>query len=95
MAIVARQNPCITGTKRAKDRVTVLVCANMTPLLTIGKYKKPRCFRGVTLLPTEYEANPNAWMTAAIFETWVQRWNNKLTGSGRKIALVHALASSY
>ena len=41
-----------TGTKRPKDRVTVLVCANMTgtekcPLLTIGKYKRPRCFRGV------------------------------------------------
>ena len=62
-----------TGTKRAKDQVTVLVCANMTgtencPLLTIGKYKKPRCFCGITLLPTEYEANPYAWMMAAILK---------------------------
>lgn len=81
-----------TGRKRSKERVTVLVCANMTgtekcPLLTIGKYKKPRCFRGVTLLPTEYEANTNAWMTSAVFETWIRTWNNKLTRSGRRIAL--------
>ena len=81
-----------TGTKKSKERVTVLVCANMTgtekhSLLTIGKYKQPRCFRGVSLLPTEYEANPSAWMTSSIFEAWLQKWNSKLARSGRKIVL--------
>ena len=80
-----------TATEKAKDRVTRLVCANMTgtekcSLLTIGKYKKPRCFYGVSILPTEYEASPNAWMTAALFETWLQKWN-RLARHGRMIVL--------
>ena len=57
----------------AKDRVTVLVCINLTgtdksPLLAIGKYKKPRCFHGFSCLPTEYEASSNAWMNATILK---------------------------
>ena len=76
----------------SKERVTILVCANMSdseklPLLAIGKFKKPRCFRGVTCLPVEYEANRNAWMTAAIFEEWLRKWDEKLGRRGRKIAL--------
>ena len=83
--------PC-TGTKMSKERVTVLVCANMTgteksPLLTIGKFKKPRCFRGVLVLPTEYEANPSAWMNSSIFEDWLRKWDNKLKRAKRKIVL--------
>ena len=81
-----------TGGKMSKERVTILVCANMSgseklPLLAIGKFKKPRCFRGVTCLPVEYEANRNAWMTAAIFEEWLRKWDEKLGRRGRKIAL--------
>ena len=58
---------------RAKDRMTVLVRTNLTgtekhPLLAIGKYKKPRCFCGLSCLTTEYEASPNAWMNDTIFE---------------------------
>ena len=61
---------CIGG-KKSKERVTVLVCANVTgteklSLLSIGKIKKPRCFRGVSCLPTEYEASPKAWVTSQI-----------------------------
>ena len=76
----------------SKERVTILVCANMSgseklPLLAIGKFKKPRCFRGVTCLPVEYEANRNAWMTAAIFDEWLRKWDEKLGRRGWKIAL--------
>ena len=72
--------------------MTVLVCFNMSgseklPLLTIGKFKKPRCFRGVTCLPTEYEANTSAWMTSVVFEEWLQKLDARLTQSKRKIAL--------
>ena len=41
----------------------------------------------MSLIPTEYEANPSAWMTSQVFEAWLQKWNNKLARSGRKIAL--------
>ena len=57
------------------------------PILTIGKYKKPRCFRGIFHLPTEYEATPKAWMTSQLFEAWLWKWDAKLTRNGRKIAL--------
>ena len=81
-----------TGGKKSKERVTVLVCANMSgseklPLLTIGKFKQPRCFRGVSCLPTEYEANSTAWMTSVVFEAWLRKWDTRLNRKGRKIAL--------
>ena len=81
-----------TGGKKSKERVTVLICANMdgsekVPLLTIGKYKKPRCFRGVPSLPTEYQANPSVWMNSTMFEEWSRKWDARLTSHNRKIAL--------
>ena len=62
-------------------------CSEKLSLLTIGKFKKPRWFRGVMCLPTVYKANTSAWMTSAIFEEWLQKWDAKLTRHNRKIAL--------
>ena len=80
------------GSKTAKERVTVLVCASMTgekmPLLLLGKSKKPRCFRGVARLPVEYDSNRNAWMTATAFARWVERWDRRLHEQGRQIILL-------
>ena len=81
-----------TGSKLSKERITALVCANMTgtekkPLFTIVKFKNPRCFQGVTRLPVEYDANKNAWMTSTIFEAWLRRWDAQLTGKRRRIVL--------
>jgi hypothetical protein len=81
-----------TGGKLSNERVTALVCANMSgtekrPLFVIGKFKKPRCFRGVHQLPVEYDANKSAWMTSTIFETWLRRWDASLTRKDRKIVL--------
>ena len=72
--------------------MTLLVCANMTgtekrPLMTIGKFKSPRCFHGVRQLPTEYNANKSAWMTSQIFEAWLRKWDTELTTKRRKVAL--------
>lgn len=64
-----------TGSKKSKERVTVLVCANMT-----GSEKQP-------FLPTVYESSTKAWMTTPLFETWIQKWDAKLTENKRKIAL--------
>ena len=81
---------CTTG-KKSKDRITVLIGANMTgseklPLLVIGKSAKPRCFKNAKI-PVDYKANSKAWMTAAMFETWLKEWDKKLEKDGRKILL--------
>lgn len=47
-------------------------------LLVIGKYKNPRCFKGVEKLPVNYAANRNAWMTSALFEDYLKAWNKRL-----------------
>jgi hypothetical protein len=51
-----------TGFKDAKDRVTVLACANAAGthklnLAVIGKSQHLRCFKGVSKLPVHYYAN--------------------------------------
>lgn len=53
----------VSGGKHSKDRITVLVGANMDgseklPLLIIGKSQNPRCFKNVKSKPVQYEANP-------------------------------------
>lgn len=79
------------GTPQSKERLTVLVGANMIgseklPLLVIGKSQRPRSFRGANV-PVKYVANSNAWMTKIFFLNWLQEWNAELTASNRKIAL--------
>jgi len=74
-----------TGGKHAKNRVTVLLCANATgneklQPLVIGKYKKPRCFAGLCVqnLPVTYEANTKSWMTGELFSKFCVNWDKKL-----------------
>ncbi|XP_057662515.1 jerky protein homolog [Diorhabda carinulata] len=61
------------GLKKNKDRLTVLLCANasgnhrVTPFV-IGKSAKPSAFKNVTHLPNQYDAQSNAWITAALFK---------------------------
>jgi len=81
------------GVKRNKQRLTVLLCANMDGsdkrrMLIIGKSAKPRCFKGVTSLPVEYKANTKAWMTGDIWKNHLQQWNRQLTIQRRLICLV-------
>ncbi|KAK3098872.1 hypothetical protein FSP39_023876 [Pinctada imbricata] len=80
------------GSKKSKERVTVLVCTNMTgtdkrKLLVIGKSKDPRCFRGVKSLPVTYTNSGNAWMTAEIFQNWLRDFNRDMARQKRKILL--------
>lgn len=81
-----------SGRKNSKERVTVLVGANMDgseklPLLMIGKSAKPRCFKSVKSLPVQYEANKKAWMTSELFENWLATLDKKLNRSNRRILL--------
>ena len=70
------------GGKQSKERVTALACANMDgtekiDLLTIGKFRNPRCFKGIQHLPTLYKANKKAWMVSTIFEEWLRKLDRK------------------
>ena len=83
----------LSGRKKTKERVTVLVCANMDgsdkrPLLIIGKSNQPRCFRRVPTLPTPYTSSSNAWMTSSIFCKWLIYLNRDMVKQDRHIALL-------
>ncbi|XP_035227659.1 tigger transposable element-derived protein 6-like [Stegodyphus dumicola] len=84
---------CVGGNK-AKERLTVLIAANMTgsqklPLLFIGKYLKPRCFlKNVQKIPAAYYANNKAWMTGNIYEKWLRDLDNRFSAEKRKVLLI-------
>lgn len=85
-----KSEKCIGG-KLSKERITVLVAANMTgsvkrKLLVIGKSKSPRCFKNIKRLPVNYKANKSAWMTSQIFEEELRKWDSEL--KGKKILLL-------
>jgi len=71
----------LSGGKKAKDRISVLFCVNVTgtekcKLLVISKSKHPQCFpREVSTLPVPYESNKNAWMTSDIFRKKLLSWD--------------------
>ena len=79
--------PCHGG-KYSKERLTVLLCANkdgsikVVPLV-IGKSAKPRCFKNVKTLPTQYESNTSAWMTSFLFMKFL-RWFDAFIGNKRR-----------
>jgi len=67
----------LSGSKKAMERVTVLLHVNMTgsdkrKLLVVGKSLKPRCFINLSInkMPVHYHVNKNAWMTSSIFYNW-------------------------
>ena len=83
---------CVGG-KMSKDRLTVMVAANMTgsekiKLLVIGKAKSPRCFKNIKTLPVDYESNARAWMTSSLFEKIITQWDNRLFRQKKKILLL-------
>jgi hypothetical protein len=71
------------GGKLSKDRITVLLCANLSgnekrKLLIIGKSQNPRCFKHIPRLPVKYKANRRAWMTSDIFTAELREWDQEL-----------------
>jgi hypothetical protein len=88
------KNDECSGVKQSKERLTVLLAANMTgsekrPPLVIGKYKKPRCFKNVKSFPTGYEANAKAWMTGALWAQWVLDWDRELSKKKKESVIIH------
>lgn len=90
----AESNTNANGLKADKSRITVLFGVSaagekLIPLI-IGKYKKPRCFKGVDVkkLPVIYESNKTAWMTAEIFTRYLTRINNDFKRNNRNILML-------
>ncbi|UYV78234.1 hypothetical protein LAZ67_16000605 [Cordylochernes scorpioides] len=82
-----------SGTKRSKERITFLAGTNMDgsdklPLLVIGKYAKPRCFRKEKNLSTHYEANKIAWMTAVILKKYLHYLDEYFGSENKKVLLI-------
>ena len=92
-------NKCFGG-KSSKERITALLCTNSTgtdklkPLI-IGKFGKPRCFKGVQHLPCEYRQNTKAWMTSVVFEEWLLCLERRMKAEKRRILLIIDNCSSH
>lgn len=73
--LVTADEDAPTGIKDAKERLTVLACANAAgthkcKLLVIGKSAKPRAFKGIKTFPVHYKSNKRAWITQEITTDW-------------------------
>lgn len=82
------------GYKLLKDRISLLLCVNMTGTdklkpLVIGKYAKPRCFKNFSPQSIiDYTYSKRAWMTSQIFNKWLLDWDLLLEKSNKNILLV-------
>ncbi|GFR67839.1 tigger transposable element-derived protein [Elysia marginata] len=90
---LALKGDTCTGQKIPKERISILVAANMDgskklPLLIIGTFERPRCMKNIKTLPITYKANKTAWMTGKIFEEWLRKLDRKFLLQGRTIALI-------
>ncbi|CAM1300221.1 TIGD4 (predicted) [Pycnogonum litorale] len=80
------------GTKQNKARITAMFCANMDgsekcKMAVIGKFKNPRCFKGVHSLPVTYYSQRKAWMDTDLFFKWLGQFDDRYYRQGRKILL--------
>ena len=92
----------VSGKKKQKQRITVALCANatgtdkLTPLV-IGKSERPQCF-GKTFNPSVYVTytnNKKAWMTGAVFQDWLSKFNRRMRVAGRHVILLVDNATSH
>ncbi|XP_074753618.1 uncharacterized protein LOC141956714 [Athene noctua] len=90
----------LDGTK-ARDRVSVLCCANHTgtekrQLLVVGRSRQLRCLpKDLRALPVTYTSSGNAWVTARIFQEWILRWDQELRHHCRRVVLFVGRSSAH
>jgi hypothetical protein len=83
------------GISKCKARLTAAFCVNASGTdkrkpLVIWKHIKPRCF-GSQFNPSslvQWYANKKSWMTAVIFNDWLQHFDRSMKHHGRHVALV-------
>ena len=90
------------GTKGSKERLTVLLCCNMSGTdkckpLVIGKSLRPRCFKHIDSksLPVDYQANKKAWMNSILFTQWVKDFDRKMRLRKRQVLVFLDNATSH
>ena len=82
-----------SGGKSSKERLTVLLCSNMTgefeQPLVIGKAKNPRCFKHINpkTLSVHWYYNKKSWMTQSIMSEWLIAFDKTMSKQNRKILL--------
>lgn len=71
----------LPGRKKPKERITFMPCSNADgseklELMVISKFLNPRAFKKKSGqgLGFDYHANKKAWMTAALFFEWLERF---------------------
>lgn len=90
--LAAKMDKCVGG-KNIKNRITVLLCANMDdsekrPVLVIGRAKKTRGFTNVLLMPVAYTHNTKAWMTGDILCKWLTDFDKEMSVKKCKVLLL-------
>ena len=90
------------GTKCSKERLTVMLCCNMSGTdkckpLVIGKSLRPRCFKHIDSksLPVDYQANKKAWMNYILFTQWVKDFDRKMRLQKRQVLVFLDNATSH
>ena len=85
------------GSKEDKRRLTYVMCSNAdgshkVKCWVIGRFKKPRCFKGINYKPgslgIKYRANKKAWMTADLFDEYLDWFNSTMIARDRKAVLL-------
>ena len=84
-----------SGVKGQKARLTYVFTSNASgseklPPFVIGKAARPRAFNKKTgaQLGFYYRNNAKAWMTAHLYQEWIQQWDQELREKGRKVLLL-------
>jgi hypothetical protein len=92
----------VSGTKKCKQRISVALCANadgsdkLKPLV-IGKAARPRCFPKTFNVQTvvDYHYNQKAWMTAIIFQQFLEGFDRLMRNKNRHVVLLLDNAPSH
>ncbi|XP_040175348.1 tigger transposable element-derived protein 6-like [Anopheles arabiensis] len=89
--------------EHGKDRVTVLLCGNVTgtdklPILAIGQTSRATIAKDLPP-PTiaTYECNWNAWLTRELFQAWLKKVDQTMRETDRQIVLLvnHSSAHAF
>lgn len=97
---LAFRNENCSGGKLSKERVTLMVGGNCDgseklPLLMIGKYKNPRCFKNVKTFPVLYSSNKNAWTTKYEWENYLKKMDKIFDQKKRSVLFIADNCSSH
>ena len=92
----------VSGIKKCKQRITVALCANadgshkLEPLV-IGKSARPRCFPKTFDVQSvvNYHHNQKAWMTAIVFQQFLEKFDRLMCSRGRHVVLLLDNAPSH